>query len=132
MANQPIELILARQFADSMSMAVFIVDPIGNLLFYNEAAEGLLGIRFAETGSLAVNEWSTIFTPTDLDGNPFPPEEMPLVKTLANQEPAHGSFCIVSKSSGVRHLITVTSVPIQGRPNRFLGAMALFWKPKSI
>ena len=131
MANQPVELILARQFADSMSMAVFLVDPMGNLIFYNEAAESLLGIRFAETGSMAVDEWSTIFTPTDFEGNPFPPEEMPLVKTLSNQEPAHGSFCIISKS-GENHVITVTAVPIQGRPDRYLGAMAIFWKPKTI
>ena len=60
MANQPIELILARQFADSMSVAVFIVDPAGNLLFYNEAAESILdgipspsiAFTFSETSSL--------------------------------------------------------------------------------
>ena len=55
MAQQPLELILARQFADSMIMAVFIVDPEGNLLFYNEAAEDILGIRFSETGSMPVD-----------------------------------------------------------------------------
>jgi PAS domain-containing protein len=129
MANQPIELILARQFADSMSVAVFLVDPIGNLLFYNEAAEGILGIRFAETGSMAVDEWSQIFIPTYEDGRPFPPEDMPLVRTLTNQQPAHGSFCITNKK-GEKHFITVTSFPIEGRPDRNLGAMAMFWKPK--
>ena len=128
-ANQPIELILARQFADSMSVAVFIVDPVGNLLFYNESAEIILGIRFAETGSLVVGEWSEIFIPTYEDGSPFPPEKMPLVQTLSNQKPAHGSFCITSKK-GENFLITVTSFPIEGRPNRYLGAMAMFWKSK--
>jgi len=129
MANQPIELILARQFADSMSVAVFIVDPVGNLLFYNEAAEGILGIRFAETGSMAVDEWSSSFIPTYKDGSPFEPEKMPLVQTLSNQKPAHGSFCITNKK-GETHYITVTSIQIEGRPNRYLRAIAMFWKPR--
>jgi PAS domain-containing protein len=127
MSQQPIELILARQFADSMNMAVFLVDPEGNLLFYNEAAEDILGIRFAETGIMRVGEWSSVFTPTDFDGNPIPPNELPLVETLSTQRPAHGTFYINNKKE--KHvLITVTSIPIEGRPDRYLGAMALFWK----
>ncbi len=127
MAHQPIELILARQFADSMSMAVFLVDPVGNLLFYNEAAEGILGIRFAETGSMPVEEWASIFAPTDADGNHLPPDGLPLVQTLSTQKPAHGSFYIDNKKNRKLY-ITVTAFPIEGRPNRYLGAMALFWK----
>ena len=127
MSQQPIELILARQFADSMSVAVFIVDPEGNLLFYNEPAEDILGIRFAETGATPVAVWAAIFTPTDIDGNPLPPEGLPLVQTLSTQMPAHGTFYIQNKKE-TQVLITVTSIPIEGRPNRYLGAMALFWK----
>ena len=129
MANQPIELILARQFADSMGMAVFLVDPVGNLLFYNEAAEGILGIRFAETGSMEVNEWASVFIPKDIDGNLLPPERLPLVQTLSTQKPAHGSFYIQNKKDET-FMITVTAFPIEGRPKRYLGAMALFWKSK--
>ena len=127
MPHQPIELILSRQFADSMNMAVFLVDPSGNLLFYNEAAEEILGVRFSETGSMPVEEWSTIFIPTDLNGNALTPDQLPLVQTLTNQQPAHGSFYIESKR-GPKHMITVTSFPIEGKPDRYLGAMALFWK----
>ncbi len=127
MSQQPIELILARQFADSMSVAVFLVNPDGNLLFYNEPAEDILGIRFAETGATPVEIWASIFTPTDIDGNPLPPEGLPLVETLHTQMPAHGTFYILNKMHKLV-LITVTAIPIVGRPNRYLGAMALFWK----
>lgn len=130
MAQQPIELILSRQFADSMNMAVFLVDPMGNLLFYNEAAEGILGMRFSETGAMAVDEWATVFTPKDIYGNALPPEGLPLVQTLSHQKPAHGSFYIDNRK-GERLLITVTSIPIEGKPDRYLGAMALFWKNKA-
>lgn len=131
MAQQPLELILARQFADSMNMAVFLVDTEGNLLFYNESAEDILGIRYSETGVMPVNEWATIFIPTDLEGQPIPPEGLPLVQTLTEQKPAHGSFYIESKN-GVRYFINVTSFPIEGKPNRYLGAMALFWKSEVV
>jgi PAS domain-containing protein len=126
MASQPIELILGRQFIDSLSMPVFLVDTEGTLLFYNEPAEEILGIRFAETGSMTVEEWSTIFKPTDSDGNPLPPESLPLVQTLTNHKPSQGSFYI-DNLKGEKHLINVSAIPIEGRPKRFLGAMALFW-----
>ena len=127
MSQQPIELILARQFADSMSVAVFIVDPEGNLLFCNEGAEEILGIRFAETGVMPVEFWSSAFKPMDIDGKPLPPEKIPLVETLNTRMPAHGTLYIFNQKDE-QVLITVTSIPIVGRPDRYLGSMALFWK----
>lgn len=128
-ANQ-IEIILSRQLADSLSIPVFLTDPEGNLLFYNEPAEELLGKRYEETGKMPVQEWSTIFTPMDDKGNLLPPEELPLVKTLTHRQPAHGKFWIISLQ-GEKIKISVTSYPIIGRPDRFLGAVAIFWKTKT-
>ena len=130
MPAQPIELILARQFGDSLSMPVFLVDPEGNLLFYNEPAEGIFGLRFGDTGGMRVEEWATLFRPSDAHGNPIPPEDLPLVQTLTTRRPANGSFFIDSLK-GERMLITVTAFPIEGRPDRYLGAMAMFWKSDS-
>jgi PAS domain-containing protein len=127
MAQKPLEIILARQFADSLNMAIFIVDPEGNLIFYNEPAEEILGIRFGETGSMPVDKWAAMFTPTDENGKPLPPEALPLVETLSTQKPAYGSIYIDSKKDE-RYVITISSLPICGRPNRYLGAMAIFWR----
>ena len=49
-----IELILTRQLADCLAIPVFITDTIGNLLFYNEPAEDILGKRFEDTGEMPV------------------------------------------------------------------------------
>lgn len=127
MPAQPIELILARQFGDSLSMPFFLVDPEGNLLFYNEAAESIFGLRFTDTGGMREEEWATIFHPTDSEGVPIPPEELPLIRTLTTRRPEHGSFYI-ENLLGERVLITVTSFPVEGRPSRYLGAVAMFWK----
>lgn len=129
MSSREIEIILSRQFADSLSTAVFIVDPEGNLIFYNEKAESLLGMRYDDTGVMPVSEWSSIFTPKDDEGNALPPEELPLVQTIERQRPAHGEFWIKSLK-GKNHKISVTSFPIMGKPNRFVGAIAIFWKTK--
>lgn len=127
MSSREIEIILSRQLADSLSIPVFIVDTGGNLIFYNEPAEELLGLKFDETGSMPVDEWSTIFKPKDDHGNVLSPSELPLVQTLSDQIPAHGEFWINSLR-GTNYKISVTSFPIMGRPNRFLGAIAIFWK----
>ncbi len=127
MSSREIEVILSRQLADSLSTPVFIVDPIGDLIFYNEPAEELLGLRYEETGTMPVSEWSSIFTPMDDQGNVLPPKDLPLVKTLSEQQPAHGDFWIRSLKNK-KHKISVTSFPIIGRPDRFLGAIAIFWK----
>lgn len=127
MSSKEIEIILSRQWADSLSVPVFIVDTMGNLLFYNEPAEEILGLRFEKTGSMPVSRWSTIFTPMDDQGNILPAEALPLVKTLTNQRPAQGDFWINSLK-GSSYKISVTAFPIMGRPDRFLGAIAIFWK----
>ena len=96
MAAYPIEVILNRQLADCLSIPVFITDTSGNLIFYNEPAEIILGSRFEETGEMPVQTWSTIFKPFDQDGNILPPEDLPLVKTLSTCSPHHKTFWIES------------------------------------
>jgi len=127
MSSKEIEVILSRQLADCLSVPVFIVDTEGNLIFYNEPAEELLGIRYDNTGAMPVTEWSTMFRPQDDKGDVLPPESLPLVKTLATQMPAHGEFWINNLRGSV-YKISVTSFPIMGRPKRFIGAIAIFWK----
>lgn len=122
-----IEIILNRQLADCLDIPVFITDTSGNLLFYNEPAEDVLGKRYEDTGEMPVEQWSTVFKTKDENNNPLPPEELPLVKTLKDRLPYHKTFRIESLQGKVEK-ISVTSYPIIGRGNRFLGAVAIFWR----
>ena len=126
-----IEIILNRQLAECLAIPVFITDTTGNLLFYNEPAEEILGKRYEDTGEMSVQEWGTIFKNRDEEGNPLPPEELPLVKTLNNQLPHHKTFWIESLQ-GKAEKISVTAYPIIGRAEKFLGAVAIFWRPTNI
>ena len=82
MAAHEIEIILNRQLADCLSIPVFITDTIGNLIFYNEPAEEVLGKRFEDTGEMPVEEWSTIFKPLDNNGDPMAPGRITIGKNI--------------------------------------------------
>ena len=122
-----IENVLNRQLADCLSIPVFITDTVGNLIFYNEPSEEILGKRFEETGEMPVAQWSTEFKPVDEKGAVLAPEELPLVMTLTHAKPYHKSFWIESLK-GKNQKISVTSYPIIGRTGKMLGAVAIFWK----
>jgi PAS domain-containing protein len=123
----PIQIILTRQLAGYLSVPLFLVDPKGNLLFYNEPAEAILGRRFDETGAMPAAVWSTVFTPVDDRGQPIAPADLPLMVALAKQRPAYKSFYIQGMN-GKRRQIEVAAIPIQGLQGEFLGAAALFWE----
>lgn len=122
-----IEIILNRQLADCLSIPVFLTDTKGNLIFYNEPAEEVLGKNFEDTGEMPVESWSTIFKTKEEDGTDIPPDELPLVKTLKNCLPYHRTFFIESLQ-GKTEKISLTSYPIIGRTGIFLGAVAIFWR----
>jgi len=128
-SQKEIELILARQLASYLAMPIFIVDPQGTLIYYNEPAEGILGRHFEETGEMPVEVWSTLFEPTDENGRPLAPESLPLVIALTHHRPAHRDMWIRGLD-GVRRLIEVTAFPINGQAERYLGALAIFWEVK--
>jgi PAS domain-containing protein len=127
MPQHEIEMILMRQLASYLIMPIFIVDPAGNLVFYNEPAEPILGRRFEETGEMPMSVWSTIFEPTDAAGVPITPQELPLAITLAERRPTHHVFWIRGLDTVLRH-VEVTCFPLIGQASRYLGAIALFWE----
>src|SRR5262245_42222849 len=125
MAQQDIEVILIRQLASHLAMPIFIVDPVGNLIFYNESAEPILGRRFDETGSMPATEWATVWKVTDRDGVPLPPESIPLSIALSQLRPSHQCVWLHGLDNA-RHYIEVVAFPLIGQGNRHLGAVAIF------
>jgi PAS domain-containing protein len=127
MPQKEIEIILTRQLASYLAMPIFLVDPQGTLIFYNEPAEAILGQRFDETGEMPVGVWSTVFNPTDDDDVPLPLEALPLSVALDQRRPACLTFWICGLDE-VRRRIELIALPIIGQSDRFLGAMAVFWE----
>ena len=123
----PIQIILIRQLAGYLSVPLLLVDPKGDLLFYNEPAETLLGRRFEETGPMPAETWSTAWTPVDEQGQAIPPEDLPLMIALTTRRPAHKRYYIHGLN-GVRRHIEAIAIPITGLQREFLGAASLYWE----
>ena len=130
MLSKEVEVILTRHLASCLAMPLFIVDPVGNLAFYNESAEALLGKRFEETGELSAQEWATMFNPTNQDGTAVKTEELPLMIALEKRQPAYRDFWIRGLDGMSRH-IGVTAFPLIAQGDRFLGGVAIFWELKT-
>ncbi|HZN15563.1 MAG TPA: PAS domain-containing protein [Acidimicrobiales bacterium] len=119
-------LILARELATNMATPIFVVDPDGTLVFYNEPAEAILGASFATTGELSFDEWGTAWNPEDPDGETIQPRDLPLAVAFREKRAAHAPMWITGLD-GARRLIEATSVPLLGADDELMGAIAIFW-----
>jgi PAS domain-containing protein len=120
-------LILARELASQLATATFIADAGGELVFYNEPAEEILGRTFAEAGSMSAGEWSSLFRVEDMHGAPLPLEQMPAGIALTERRATHGSMRILGLN-GERRTISVTAIPLFSTPTELVGVVALFWE----
>lgn len=125
--SQPIELILVRQLATHLAVPTFLVDPEGTMVFFNEAAEKVLGRRFEDAGKMPFSEWTSIFAVRDSNGEPLDIDELPLVKVLRANRPWHAKFEITGLD-GKRRNLEVSAFPLEAQEQRHLGAVALFWE----
>lgn len=127
MSEPPIEMVLLKQVASYLAMPIIVVDEGGAIVYYNEAAEALLGNRYEETGPKPLDEWGMMFTPTDPRGEPIPAEELPLAVAIRDGRPTQDTIWILGLDGVTRRLI-ITAIPLQGPDGRLLGAVALFWE----
>lgn len=127
MVQQEIELILTRQLASHLQTPILLVDVAGNLVYFNEAAEPIVGRRFEETGTIRRGEWSNLFTPTDDDGTPVPREQQPLFIATQLRRPAYRRSWIRGLD-GAKRQIEGIAIPLLGVGDRFIGAAGIFWE----
>lgn len=127
MAQQPIELILLRQLASYLNIPIWMMDQEGNLVYYNEPAEALLGVQFDDAGPLHAEDLTTMFRVTDLNGEPMEDKGLPVVAALIDQQPANGELRFCGMDGAWRD-VEVSAFPLLGQGGRFLGVFATFWE----
>lgn len=127
MSQRNLVLILARDLADKLASAAFIVDRGGTLVYFNERCGEILDMTFAEAGPMPMEVWSKDFFPTDLQNRPIAPEDAPLASALRHEKPVHRIMRIQSTQGKPRD-IAVTALPLFAHADECVGAMALFWE----
>jgi hypothetical protein len=120
-------LILAREFASNLSTPTLIADARGDLVFYNEAADAVVGRRFAETGEMPLDEWSATFEPRTVGSEPLPHESRPPWIALNERRAAHLRY-LVTSTDGVEREIDVTALPLFAHTDDFVGIVVFIWR----
>ena len=120
-------LILAREFASNLATPTLIADDQGRLVFYNEAAEGVLGRTFAETGEMSLGDWAEQFDSRTAESEALPFESRPTGIALYQRRPAHERYQITS-TDGVERRVAVTAFPLFAHADEFVGIVAIFWR----
>jgi|SRR5215831_18037727 len=120
-------LILARQFASNLSTPTLIADERGCLVYYNEAAEAVIGRRFAETGEMPIDEFTSEFGPRTVAEEPLPPERRPIRIALDERRAAHLAY-LVTSTDGVEREVEVSAFPLFAQTEEFVGIVAMFWR----
>jgi PAS domain-containing protein len=119
-------LILAREFASNLATPTLIADAEGMLVFYNEAAEAVVGRTFAESGEMPIEDWAQAFAPRTRESEPLPAERRPIWKALNEQRATHERFWMTS-ADGTDREIEVTAFPLFAHADEFVGVVAIFW-----
>jgi PAS domain-containing protein len=116
-----------RHLASYLAVPIFIVDSTGTLVYYNEAAESILGRPFGDVEEMSPERWYASFSPTDESGAPVPLLDTPLMVAALRHHPVHAIGRIMGLDGVWRH-IAITSFPLIGIGIRHVGAVALFWE----
>jgi len=120
-------LILAREFASNLSTPTLIADARGYLVYYNEAAEAVVGTRFAEAGEMPYEEWLAPFEPRTTASDPLPPERRPARIAFDEHRASHLRY-LVTSADGVEREIEATAFPLFAHTDEFVGIVVIFWR----
>jgi PAS domain-containing protein len=122
-------LILAREFTANLSTPTLVADERGSLVYYNEAAEAIVGRRFSEVGEMPLDEWTAAFEPRTLgpEPEPLPPERRPARIAFDERRAAHARYRVTS-ADGVEREIEVTAFPLFAHMDAFVGIVVIFWR----
>lgn len=118
-----------RHLASYLAVPIFIVDSAGTMVYYNEAAESILGRPFGEVEEMPPERWFASFSPTNESGEALALQETPLMVAAVRHHPVHG-IGHIKGLDGVWRRIEITAFPLIGIGVRHLGAVALFWEAR--
>ena len=120
-------LILARELAANLATPMFLMDPGGMLVFYNDAAAMLLGKPFAELGEIPSGEFGAVLEVSTPEGERIRRSETPSGIAYYKHRPAHQTV-MATAFNGVRRKYEATAYPLLGETGEMHGVVAVFWE----
>ena len=125
--TRSLPLILARELAANLATPMFLIDGEGILVYFNEAAEMMLGRSFADVGAITANEFGSRLELAELDGTPMRRRDSPAGVAFLRREPAHRTL-LATSLDGTRKPFEVTAYPLFGKVGEMHGVLTVFWE----
>lgn len=126
-APKSLPLILARELAANLSTAMFLLDASGTLVYFNDAAEAIIGKPFAELGEISAAEFGEVLQLTDRDGSPVRRRDSPAGVAFIQHRPSH-RVLYVTGYDGLKRLVEATAYPLFGTAREMHGVVNVFWQ----
>jgi hypothetical protein len=105
---------------------MFLLDGRGNLVFYNDPAELLIGRPFAELGEIPSHEFGEMLELRHADGSPMRRRDSPSGIAFFERRPAH-RVVLATAFDGTRRLVEATAYPLFGAGEELHGVVTVFW-----
>jgi PAS domain-containing protein len=126
-APKSLPLILARELGANLATPMFLIDAEGMLVFYNEAAELLIGRPFAELGEIPSLEFGETLQLADTDGTPLRRRDSPAGVAFFERRPSH-QVVVITTYEGARRTVEATAYPLFGGARDMHGVLTVFWE----
>ncbi|MED5371568.1 MAG: hypothetical protein VX899_11170 [Myxococcota bacterium] len=120
---RPVEMVLARQWLSLLTTPALLFEESGDLVYFNEAAAGVLGRTYGESGGLSRREWEAAFRLEDEHGEPIPTERSPVAIALDARSPANATVRLRALDGRTRGL-QITALPLGSLSQCELGVVA--------
>lgn len=125
MPSQEIEFILSRQLAEYISTPVALVDHDGKMIYYNESAEHILGVKFNDEGEIESRGWLDRFYEEGNQGKSINVLDLPFIKVLTSRHIIHGEYWMRNLEE-INQKVLIVCIPVVGMAQRELGAIVYF------
>ncbi len=90
--GQDVEVILLKQLASCLRIPIALIAPDGALLYFNEPAEEVFGLRFEEVGTMDARALPCASSSRATRVHvPLKREERPLMPALDRRVPTHAA-----------------------------------------
>ena len=120
-------LILARELASNLATPMFVLNQDGILVYFNDAAERIIGKPFAEIGMVDAMEFGKLLHLTTPDGTPVSRPDSPSGIAFFQRRPSH-QVLLATGFDGVRRTVQATAYPLFGASDVLHGVVTVFWE----
>jgi PAS domain-containing protein len=130
-ASKSLPLILARELATNLSTPMFLLDSRGMLVYFNDAAEVLIGRTIVEIGEISGVDFGEALQLRDAGGAPMRRRDSPSGIAYFQRRPAHREVRATC-FDGVDRDFSATAYPLLGAEGELHGVVTVFWPPSEL